>query len=120
LGIRAVAGALLDSIAVKVEGTSLHASARLPTDDARRLIERGLELRNGGGRAQPSDAGTNPTTPVLRADQADEIFSARSAVQPAQTTQNADGGRNRAVRSAGSTANAPANTPKSASDDGAP
>lgn len=124
LGIRMFAGALLDSIAVNVEGTALHASARLPTDDARRLIERALELRNGGSHAQQSDAGTNPTTPSPRTDQADEIFSARSPIQPAaqpgQSSKNADGGGNHRAGAGQANANPPTNPPKSASDDGAP
>jgi hypothetical protein len=105
LGLRMFIGSLLDSLTVTVDGTALHAIARLPTDDARRLIERVLELRNGG-RAQPSDAGTNPPTPVVRNDQADEIFSARSPIRPAASSAN--------------TSNPRTNTPKSALDAGRP
>ncbi len=106
LGLRMFGvGVLLDALTVKVDGIALHAIAKLPTDDARRLIDRALELRNGGAHFSQSDAGANPVTPVPRTDLADEIFSARSPVQSAKPAQKAQ---------------TPTNTPKSASDAGEP
>ncbi|MEO7111835.1 MAG: hypothetical protein ABI183_15440, partial [Polyangiaceae bacterium] len=105
LGLRLFLGPLLDGLTVSVDGAALHASSRLPTDDAKRLIERAVELRSGGNHAQQSDAGANPSTVLPRTDQADEIFSARSAVQSAR---NPDAGTPR-------TPNPPTKTPKSAS-----
>jgi hypothetical protein len=106
-------GALLDALTVKVDGTALHANAKLPTDDARRLIDRALELRKGSAHSSESDAGANPITPAPRTDLADEIFSARSPIQSTHSPRP----------TANPTAQAnqtPTNTPKSASNAGEP
>lgn len=61
IGYRLVGiGALMDDLVVHVDGKKLHATAHLPTDDARRLIERLLELRSGSSRKTDIDAGLPP------------------------------------------------------------
>jgi hypothetical protein len=73
-------GALFDSLEVHVDGQKLHASTFLPTEDARRLIERALEYRANGGKPPPasdSDAGANPTTPLPRT-----VISSASSTPP--------------------------------------
>ena len=118
LGLRLFLGPLLDGLTVSVDGAALHASSRLPTDDAKRLIERVDELRSGGGRSQPLDAGVNPTTALPRTDQADEIFSARSAIR---SSRNADAGiQLKAAPEPSRASNSPTNAPKSTSDAGGP
>ncbi|MGH7284448.1 MAG: hypothetical protein ACRELY_23230, partial [Polyangiaceae bacterium] len=81
IGYRLVGiGALMDDLVVKVEGKKLHATAHLPTDDARRLIERLLELRSGQSRKTDIDAGlTPPSTPNLT----DEVIPGRPPSQKA-------------------------------------
>jgi hypothetical protein len=93
MGLRAFGfGALLDTLDVRVDSQKIHVSARLPTDDARRLIERGVEMRAGGRRAVESDAGTNPQSPFPRTDPSGEIISPRrSARTDAGTTAGAAG-----------------------------
>jgi hypothetical protein len=118
LGLRLFVGPLLDGLTVNVDGAALHASSRMPTDDAKRLIERAVELRSGGGHSQQLDAGANPTTALPRTDQADEIFSARSAVQSAR-----DAGAQpepKAQLKPQRASNPPTNTPKSTPDSGGP
>src|ERR1019366_2746714 len=82
MGLRAFGfGALLDTLDVRVDSQKIHVSARLPTDDARRLIERGVEMRAGGRRAVESDAGTNPQSPFPRTDPSGEIISPRRSAR---------------------------------------
>ncbi|HEX7666724.1 MAG TPA: hypothetical protein VF407_19485 [Polyangiaceae bacterium] len=56
--------ALVDDLTVKVEGQKLHGTAHLPTEDAKRLVERLIEMR-AGGNPKPSalDAGAPLPTP---------------------------------------------------------
>lgn len=64
LGYRVVGiGALMDDLTVKVEGSKLHATAHVPTDDARRIIEILLERRSGRGRTPPTLDGGVSSTP---------------------------------------------------------
>lgn len=72
-------GALMDDLVVHVDGKKLHATAHLPTEDARRLVERLLELRSGRSRASDIDAGLPPQPPP---NLADEIVSAKPATKP--------------------------------------
>jgi len=101
LGLRAVGvGALMDSLEVQVEGQKLHARMHVPTDDARRLIERALEWRAGGAPKRDSiDGGAEPPPSLPRnlpgqplKDQADEVFPARSHVPGAAHGASKDAG----------------------------
>lgn len=101
LGLRAVGvGALMNSLEVQVEGQKLHARMHVPTDDARRLIERALEWRAGGAPKRDSiDGGAEPPPSLPRnlpgqplKDQADEVFPARSHVPGAAHGASKDAG----------------------------
>jgi len=68
IGVRLLGlGPLLDSLKVDIHGPSLSASARAPTDDLARAVQRALDFR-GGGRAHASPAGSaSPAPPQVPA-----------------------------------------------------
>lgn len=79
------AGALVDSLTVKVEGKELHAAARLPTEDATRLIARLVELRVGSSaNAAPLDAGAPLPTPSAALSPS-EVLTTKSLKNSPQT-----------------------------------
>jgi hypothetical protein len=64
LGLRLVGvGSLIDSLTVAVQGASLSAGARAPTDDVARAIKRALDFR-GPGRPSPRSSAAGSALPA--------------------------------------------------------
>lgn len=90
LGLRLVGiGAVLDALVVERHGAALSARARVPTDDARRVVEALLSARDD------ERAASGPAMPSPRAGAAPDAGFDASATHPDEVVRPRDAGRRR-------------------------